>query len=63
MASANAKQDTYVKTSTYVYGNVTVHVHRPILTEYERHKREEACKEALARFGRYLVDAGLEDLL
>ena len=63
MARAKVQQDVYVKSNTYVFGRDTVTVHRPILTEEERNKRYDACRKALADFGRYLVDAGLEELL
>ena len=33
-------------------GNCTVRIHRPILTEEERIRREDQVREALAQFGR-----------
>ena len=60
---AKGKQDEYVLSNTHTYGNVTVNVYRPILTDLERRKREEAVKEALAEYGRALYDAGLWHLL
>ena len=60
---AKGKQDEYVLSSTHTYENVTVNVYRPILTDLERRRREEAVKEELGRYGRALYDAGLWHLL
>ena len=40
------------RTKTMQFGNCEVTVHRPILDEQERAKREEAVIQALASFGR-----------
>ena len=45
------KVETY-NTTTIQVGNVTVTIHRPVLTEQERLKREKVVIEALQRFGR-----------
>lgn len=63
MARVKGKQDEYYLSNTHTYGNITVNVYRPILTEAERKKREEAVKEELGRYGRALVDAGLGYLI
>ena len=60
---AKGKKDEYVLSNTHTVGNITVNVYRPILTDLERIKREEAVKEALAEYGRALCEAGLEYLL
>lgn len=36
-------------TKTLQHGACTIHVHRPILTEAERTKREQAAKDTLGR--------------
>jgi hypothetical protein len=56
-------KDEYYLSNTYKVGNVTCNVYRPILTDYERHIREEMVKDALASFGRSLYDLGLGHLL
>lgn len=45
------KETTY-RTRTLKVGNVTVCIHRPILTEQERAKVEENIVSALGRYGR-----------
>lgn len=40
------------RTKTIVSGNYTIVVHRPVLTEKERAKRERAAETALAQFAR-----------
>ena len=40
--------DKYYPPLVFVYGNTTVRVHRPILTDAERAKRLERIKEAAA---------------
>ena len=47
-------------TNTYRYGNATVVVHRPVLDEKERRRRETAIKTALAAFGKAAIRAGQE---
>ena len=42
-------------TKTIQVGNVTVTIHRPILTDAERVKAEENVKSALSRFGRAMI--------
>ena len=48
------------RTRTFKHGNCTITVHRPILTDEERIKREEEIKRALAEFGRAMYRAELE---
>lgn len=49
------KAETTYRTKTITVGNVTVCVHRPILTQAERAKREEEVVSALCRYGRTLI--------
>lgn len=39
-------------TCTYKYGSAEIVVHRPIIKEQERKKREEAIKQALVCYGK-----------
>lgn len=41
------------RTKTIKSGNVTIVIHRPILTDKERTKREGAVETALAHFARH----------
>jgi hypothetical protein len=49
----NSTETYYSK--TIQVGNVTVTIHRPILTDAERLKAEENVKSALSRFGRAMI--------
>lgn len=40
------------RTKTIRVGNATIEIHRPILTEEERSKRENQVKDALRGFGK-----------
>ena len=40
------------RTKTIQFGNCTIEINRPILTDEERQKREEAVRDALRSFGR-----------
>lgn len=44
--------ETSYRTETICFGNVTINVHRPILTEAEKEKTEESIKTALADFSK-----------
>ena len=46
---------TEYTSKTMKIGNVTVTIHRPILTDAERLKAEENIKSALSRFGRAMI--------
>lgn len=48
------KPESYT-TKTIVVGNVTVCIHRPILTESERAKRTEELVSALSRYGKAII--------
>ena len=48
------KSEEYT-TETIMVGNVTVYVHRPILTESERAKRTETLVSALERYGKAII--------
>ena len=47
--------NTQYYSKTIQVGNVTVTIHRPILTDAERLKVEENIKSALSRFGRAMM--------
>jgi hypothetical protein len=49
-----SKSEEYI-TETIQVGNVTVCIHRPILTESERAKRTEQLVSALARYGKAII--------
>ena len=38
--------------NTYTYGNVEIVVHRPVIDDKERIKREETLRRAVAAFGK-----------
>lgn len=40
------------RTTTYIYGNVEIVVHRPVLDDKERCKREENLRRAVVAFGK-----------
>lgn len=44
------------KTTTYKYGCAEIVVHRPVLDDQERQKREAAVKRALACFGKAQIE-------
>jgi hypothetical protein len=48
------KNEEYT-TETIMVGNVTVYVHRPVLTDKERAKRTEELVSALARYGKAII--------
>ena len=50
-------------THTYKYGCAEIVVHRPILDDQERRKREETLRRALNRFGKAMVRGGERDVL
>lgn len=50
--------EEYYLSNTYVIDGVTCNVYRPILSDYQRKIREEMVKDALAEFGRTLLDLG-----
>lgn len=41
--------EEWVDAGTYKYGNVTVHVHRPVLTPTEKARREQQVKDTMSR--------------
>jgi hypothetical protein len=47
--------NTQYCSKTIQVGNVTVTIHRPILTDSERLKAEQNIKSALSRFGRAMI--------
>lgn len=47
--------DEYIKGETYRFGNVTVNVHRPVLTPAERMRREQQVKDTMARVMREYI--------
>lgn len=49
-------------THTYQYGCAEIVVHRPILDDNERKKREESLRRALASFGKAMVRGGERDV-
>ena len=48
------KSEEYT-TQVITSGNVTVYVHRPILSQQERAKRTEELVSALARYGKAII--------
>ena len=48
------KTEEYI-TKTIKVENVTVYVHRPVLTESERAKRTEELVSALSRYGKAII--------
>ena len=44
------------RTKTIRVGNATIEIHRPILTDQERNKREEQVRNALKGFGKGTKD-------
>ena len=48
------KSEEYT-TQVITIGNVTVYVHRPILTESERAKRTAELVSALSRYGKAII--------
>jgi hypothetical protein len=49
-----SKSEEY-STQVIKVGNVTVYLHRPILTEKEKAKRTEAIVTALGNFGKAMI--------
>ena len=47
-----SKTETIYHTKTIQVGNAVVTIHRPVLSDKERDKREDAARTALAHFGR-----------
>ena len=47
-----------MKRNEYHFGNATVYVYRPNLTDAERKKREGVILTALQQYGRAMVEAG-----
>lgn len=43
------------RTHTYQFGLVEIVVHRPVLDDKERHKREETLRRALTTFGKETI--------
>ena len=44
------------RTKTIRVGNATIEIHRPILTDQERNKREDQIRDALKGFGKGTKD-------
>lgn len=44
--------DPMEQVKTYTYGNVEIVVHRPVIDDKERVKREETLRRAVAAFGK-----------
>lgn len=47
-------------TTTMIVGNAIVRIHRPILTQQERERREKIVRAELAKFGRAAMDRGVD---
>ena len=50
-------QDTYTQVKEITYGNITIRIHRPDLTEKERNCREGRIVTALQAMGREMMKA------
>lgn len=47
--------DEYIKSETFQFGNVTVNVHRPVLTPPEQERREQQVKDTMTRVMREYI--------
>ena len=47
--------EDYIKGETFKFGNVTVNVHRPVLTPSEKARREQQVKDTMARVMREYI--------
>ena len=48
-------EEEWIDAGTYRHGNVTVHVHRPVLTASEKTRREQQVKDTMARVMREYI--------
>ena len=48
-------EEEWIDAGTYKYGNVTVHVRKPVLTAPERARREQQAKDTMARVMREYI--------